>query len=59
MLDDILGATHHDGGNTIGFEMTRHQADVWWQTGQFGTITATSTLSAWQRREYPARRHRW
>ena len=25
LLDDILGAAHHDGGNTIGFEMTRHQ----------------------------------
>ncbi len=24
-------------------------AEVWWQTGQFGTITATSTWSAWQR----------
>ena len=25
VLDDILGAAHHDGGNAIGFEMTRHQ----------------------------------
>ena len=25
VFDDIPGAAHHDGGNTIGFEMTRHQ----------------------------------
>ena len=26
MFDDVLGAPHHDGGDAIGLEMTRHQS---------------------------------
>ena len=53
-----LRASHHHGRDAVGFEMARDQATIWWQTGQFGTSTATSTSSAGRRRGSPAHRSR-